>query len=169
MSRTPRVAAALLAATLLAGCGSIDGPQSTAPPSEPAAQAEDGDIHANLPAAGESPTWDEQASADARTAAIAALKAWLRKDLPVAQWERELRPHLTPGAQEAYVYTDPAVVPGTELGPHDTVREGVSPYLATVAIETDAGDYALDLQRLDGGSPWLVDRIHLPENHGADG
>jgi hypothetical protein len=171
VSRTRRTAAGLLAVALLAGCSATGGEPDVAPASGTAAAPTGaGDVHASLPPAGESPVWDARATATARTAATAALETWLREDLPAEDWFRELLPHLTGTAQEAYAYTDPAAVPGEELGRQNMVQQGASPYLATVALETDAGYYVLDLQRLDGGSPWLVDRIHLPEKErGADG
>lgn len=159
-----RAAALLAAALLLGGCsGASDAPDTTQQPSGP------NDVHAEHESAPASPTWGEDAAFTARVAAAETMTAFVHTDLPPDQWFNELRPHLTPEAQTAYSYVDPANVPATRLrGATDewAAEPDGTPYVATVHVPTDIGTYTVQLVRDGEGAPWLASRLDPPEDAG---
>ncbi len=85
--------------------------------------------------------------------------AFARPDLDAEQWWAELSPLLSPAATVAYEGTDPQMVPPRAVTGPPRSAQSPSPYLATVIVPTDAGEYAVLLVREGGGAPWLVERI----------
>ena len=79
-----------------------------------------------------------------------------------AVWWTTVSPLLSPTAQQAYVATDPAEVPGSTVLGSPVLLEAGSAYLARVLVPTDAGDYEVLLSRTEAGAPWLVERFGLP-------
>ena len=107
------------------------------------------------------PTWDEAAIAAAGSSAEDAVVAFV-SDSDDAVWWTTVSPLLSPTAQQAYVGTDPAEVPGSTVLGSAVVLDAGSAYLARVLVPTDAGDYEVLLSRTDAGAPWLVERFGLP-------
>lgn len=149
-------AVALAGLLALAGCSSGDStdPAASSTATAPAPLHDDHDA-APAPA---SPTWDDAAAADAWTTAIGAMRAFGRPDVDAEVWYEELAGHLTAAGQQAFYGVDPATVPVRAVAAA-TVAPNVSPYLAEVVVDTDAGPYWLQLVREGAGEPWRVDRL----------
>ncbi len=160
-------AAALAAALLLSGCGGA--PERPAPRPEPTAAASTapGDADAELPPPPPSPTDDAASRSAALDAAAAALTAFARPDVDAGRWWSELAPLLSPAAAVAYEGTDPQAVPASAVTGPPRPTPGGSPYLASVLVPTDAGEYAVLLAREGAGTPWLVERITPVEQAGT--
>ncbi len=107
------------------------------------------------------PTWDEAAMTAAGRSAEDAVAAFV-SDADNAVWWIKVSPLLSPIAQQAYVGTDPAEVPGSTVFGSPAVLDAGSAYLARVRVPTDAGDYEVLLSRTEGGAPWSVERFGLP-------
>lgn len=173
----PRVLLAALAAAAAltaTGCTASPPAPAAAPTNPPATTATTatgaGDAGAVLPGAGSSPTWDTTSAAEAATAADRSVADYIRKDLDPDTWYRQLAPHLTPEAADAYRYTDPALVPGHFLtgGLPDAAPDGGSGFLARVPVSTDGGVITARLVRVAAGAPWQVTHFDLPTS-GAGG
>lgn len=142
------------------GPSALSAPTSVASPVAPAAAqtaagapADDQDVVAEPVPAG-----DASASAGVVQLASAALQAWGRPDVDESTWWSGLAGFLTPGAQEAYRGTDPALVPVHTVG-EAHLQDTSSTYLRTVRVQTDAGPYdVLLVWQADTGA-WLVERI----------
>ncbi|MGF1662336.1 MAG: hypothetical protein ACFCVG_07665 [Kineosporiaceae bacterium] len=142
----------------------VDGRSAAPAPGDPAAH----DADRGLP---ELPvpdvTWDTEAADAAVATAVAAVTAFARPAAPVDRWWADLAPLLTPAARTAHTGTDPANVPASAVtGPAGPARSP-SPFLATVAVPTDAGTYTVLLVRDDAGAGWLVDRLDPPPDDPA--
>jgi hypothetical protein len=87
------------------------------------------------------------------------MTAFARADLDAGTWWAEFSPFLSPSATVAYEGTDPELVPVSAVTGAPLPTPAVSPYLATVRVPTDAGQYAVLLVREGAGAPWLVERI----------
>lgn len=167
MART-RLAGAMLAAVVLAGCG-----EQAAPPPAPSAadgSPQDALTGSPLPLPPSGPQAEEQA-ADAAKAAVAA---YVRKGEEVEQWASELSRRMTPeasadylGADLSHPTTDPDNVPGTKVtGTPEVVADAESQYLMWARVRTDAGNYQVLLQANPDSqlpNPWLVVKIVPPE------
>lgn len=175
-------AAVVLAAVLLHGCTATPAPSPISEPSTttsssphdphlptPVEVATDGAINDDT---GETvtaepvPIWDQESRDAAVEAASAALQAFAHPELSHEQWWAQLQPHLTQGAAETYVYTDPSNVPVTEVTDAATLVESSSAYLALVDVETDVGTYQVLVVRADGIAPWLAAEFSPPPNLG---
>lgn len=110
---------------------------------------------------GPAPTWDEAAVVAAGRSAQDAVAAFV-SDADDAVWWTTVSPLLSPTAQQAYVGTDPAEVPGSTVLDVPTVLDAGSAYLARVLVPTDAGGYEVLLSRTEADAPWLVERFGLP-------
>jgi hypothetical protein len=152
-------AAALAAALVLGGCSSGADRSQPAPEPTAAPTTGPGDADADLPTAEPVPVDDADSQQAALDAATAALTVFARPDADPAQWWSELSPLLSPTAAVAYEDTDPGAVPASAVTGPPRPTPAVSPYLSTVLVPTDAGEYAVLLVREGGGSPWLVERI----------
>jgi hypothetical protein len=104
----------------------------------------------------------EERAPKAARAAEEVMDAWSRPDADAEQWWRELEPLLTPGAREAYAFTDPRQVP--ELGELelDEIVPGPSPDTVTVWFSTSDGRFGVDLARRGADSAWRASRILFP-------
>jgi predicted small lipoprotein YifL len=152
--------AACAAALLVSGCGA-EGPPSD-PPAASAAGGEPMHEHEHPPV----PAAPTDVPADqALDVAEAALRAYASPHLRYPDWWAGLAPHLSPAGQTAYAETDPAEVPARELLGPPALEPQVSPWLAAVTIDTDAGFYRIRLSRADDGR-WQVDRFELLASHG---
>lgn len=107
------------------------------------------------------PTWDEAAVVAAGSSAQDAVAAFM-SGADDADWWTTVSPLLSPTAQQAYVGTDPAEVPGSTVLEVPTVLDAGSAYLARVLVPTDAGEYEVLLSRTESDAPWLVERFGLP-------
>ncbi len=171
-------AAAVLLAVLLSGCSNA--PQaipaapaatSTPGPLAPAAgsspyptlgpqdvDSEDGNMLVDPEVTAVVPTWSPELHVAAIDAATTAITDWARPDLTYDQWWPGLAGHLTPGAQQTVVDTDPVNIPVTTVGAAVLPDEGATAYLAWVSFETNAGTWWV-LVAWQGDGTWLADRI----------
>ncbi|TRW45908.1 hypothetical protein [Georgenia yuyongxinii] len=165
----PAAAATLLALALLTACSpDAEEPEPTPPatatatasatasasssPSEPAPMedvAGQGATHAP-------PAWDDAAKAAAQARAVEFMTAFARPDLPADQWLAGIQPLMAPEARETYAAVNPAQVPASALTGASLVQDGPSPYVATVVVATNAGDFTVTLSRTADAEPWLV-------------
>lgn len=169
------VVAVAIAAGLLVGCSSQPGPEPTQEPSVVApststAPAAEGDQTTSSteepleeltggeqnPTAGP-PVWDEDAAADAQERAVAFMRAFARPDLPAEEWFQGISGLMTDNGAQLFAHVDPVNVPASEVTGQGQVLENVSPSLAEVHVETDAGVYLVTLSRVSDGDPWLVE------------
>lgn len=111
---------------------------------------------------GAAPTWDEESRAGALKTADEAMRSFARPSMSGTDWWSELEPLLTPAAAFAYEGTDPANVPASEVTADPELVDESSPYLARVAVPTNAGEYVVLLARTAAGEPWLVERLTPP-------
>lgn len=119
-----------------------------------------------LPADSPEPVWDDANRAAAEQAAVAAMTAFARPDLPSEQWWAEVAPHLSPQAQVDYQYVDPINVPARSVTGLATPAEAPSASVARVQVATDVGTYTVVLSRADAAAAWLVERFTPPEGVG---
>ena len=174
-SRRAAVLAACAALVLAPTACAADDPSPVRTQADPFATSsveEDGHAHLEegLEPLPPSPTWDAAAAADSARVAASAMNAFARPDLDAATWWQQLRPWLTEAAASAYQDTDPVNVPARAVvgepvpGNAGTAAGADSPYLATVAVPTDVGDYTVLLSRAGDGATWLVERLTPPES-----
>lgn len=171
--RRGRAAAiAALAPFVLAFAGCGEEPEPGTPDAAPTAgtTVAPGDAAASQPPPVIPPEDDAASEAAALDTGTQAVLAFARPDLSEELWWAGLAPMLTPTARVAYEGTDPAEIPVREVtGPAGT-GPSPSPFLATVVVPTDAGEYAVLLVREGAGAPWLVERIApLPPEGAEDG
>lgn len=158
------LATTALAATVALTCCAGEPPQITAgesPTTAPTAATPSvpGHTAESLPAPLPHPSDDAASQGAALDLGLAAVTAFARPDVSSAEWWTELSPMLSPAAMEAYVGTDPVQVPAREVTGPAWTGVSPSPFLATVFVPTDAGEYAVLMVREGGGAPWLVERI----------
>lgn len=134
------------------GTGSAAAAQTTATAT---GRAGDTDGTAALPY----PSEDAVSLQQAVGAATAAVTAFARPGAAAADWWARLSPLLSPAARTAYAGTDPAEIPAHAVTGQARPGTSPSPFLASVFVPTDAGEYAVLLVRTAAGSPWLVERI----------
>lgn len=94
-----------------------------------------------------------------------ALRAFGDHTLDADAWFAALAPYLSQAAQQAYVGTDPTLVPVHRLDGPTVLEPWVSDYLATVTQGTDVGAYTVLLSRNDAGN-WQVETIIPPAGVG---
>lgn len=86
------------------------------------------------------------------------------------EWWSQLRPLLTPGAEEVHVYDDPRtfedVTVTGELS-EAPVPPDVPGVTAEVYVPTDLGQFSLFLSRTTETSPWRLEGIGFPEGVGS--
>jgi hypothetical protein len=152
--------AGLAACTTHAGQGEATRPLATvAPAVGTGAVPEDKDAGSSLVP----PTDDDASARAALDAASTAVAAFARPDLTAPAWWGGLSPLLTPAAVVAYAGTDPAEVPAHRVTGSARAGTSRSPFLASVFVPTDAGDYAVLLVRTDAAAPWLAERFVLAD------
>lgn len=98
----------------------------------------------------------------ARRKAIAAMRDYLQAGRSRHGWWAALKPHLSAGARQDYVGTDPATIGARRLTGPASVTPASLPALARVAVPTDAGRYLVLLSR-SPGQQWAMARILVPE------
>lgn len=145
------VAAALM--TTVAGCSSSgpdradDGPTPTAEASE---------LHLG-------PSESVQgAGTDAATVAREALAAWAQPTLTRDEWWDALAPFMADGAEQAYSFTDPSVLPTLTIASSSARDTGNVTY-SVIDVLTDKGPVAVRLTRPNAASGWKVTRFELTE------
>lgn len=159
------IATMLLCGMVLTGCAATTAVPPTASPSDgahvdaPLARDEEHANHAEHPTIGANPEWDAPARQAALELAASAMAAYTATDRSQADWHAELAQYLTQTAADVYSTVDPARIPATGTTGEPSIVDDSSPYLARVEVATNAGPYLLILQRIDGDSPWRVDRI----------
>jgi hypothetical protein len=105
----------------------------------------------------------------ATQAAVDAFKAWARPTLDYDTWWAELKPHLSPEAEEAYAYTDPRNIPKIDVTGEPTLgaeeHDGRGTIL-TVTLPTSVGTFGVQMIRGegDGGmdSRWRLLKLQFP-------
>lgn len=181
-------------ALVLAACGSSDdeaGDPTGSPSSQsPASSVSDpaGSPSSGLPSTTATPSAAPTATSpqdgirpegtDPSTAiepAVLALMTWGRPTVAYDQWWAELSPFLDDRALEAYVATDPTVLPDIAA----SIDMSAAP--ATLAPETGSGHVVVDVPSTAGvfgvqmtwssdpetpqrRAGWLVDRIYFPDS-----
>lgn len=109
------------------------------------------------------PSYDAASRQGALTTADAAMRAFAHPQVSSAAWSAGLAPLLSPVAAQAYQGTDPATVSAHKVtGVAYSTWDTGTPYLARVAVPTDAGDYVVLLSRAGQGQRWLVERLTPP-------
>lgn len=109
------------------------------------------------------PAWDQASRAAVLDAAVVALAAFARPDVPYEQWWAEVGPLMSVQAQVDYQYVDPANVPARAVTGVPVLVDEASASVAGVEVPTDVGTYTVTLSRTDAGAGWLVERISPPE------
>ncbi len=99
------------------------------------------------------------ATAGALATAGAAVTAFTRRDLGPEPWWAGVLPFLSPRAAQAYLGTDPALVPAGEVVGEPTAGPSPSDLLAVVTVPTDTGACSVLLSRTDDGTGWQVERL----------
>lgn len=145
-----------------AGRGTTSAP--TTP--EPAPTGTTLNYDSGLPANSPEPVWDDASRTAAERAAVAAMTAFARPDLPHELWWAEVAPHLSVQAQIDYQYVDPINVPARAVTGLAAPAEAPSASIAQVQVATDVGTYTLVLSRADAAAAWLVERFTPPEGVG---
>ena len=148
--------------------GSEPAPATTPAPAPTAAEDVDAAVDDELPEPGADPTWDPAARDAATTTAREAMSAYARPDVDQATWWADLRPLLSDAAAAAYVTVDPARVPARDVTGDPALVDDTSPWLAGVAVPTDAGTYRMLLSRDTADAPWRVERFAPPDGTEVD-
>lgn len=105
---------------------------------------------------------DADSAQQARTGAVAFMRAFARTDLPQQQWWDGLAGYFTPAARAIYQSTDVANVPVHKVVEDSAkLRPGATKFRAEVTVDTDAGTYTVTMIR--AGGDWLVDRATPPK------
>lgn len=99
---------------------------------------------------------------DAARVAQEAIVAYANKLTTESEWWSHLQPYLSQQAAEDYARTDPQSVTIHSLNGPPVQAGGVSPYLASVAFDTDAGHWTVELSRRWTDGTWQVDRFVPP-------
>jgi hypothetical protein len=168
MTRPARlVPAAIVLAVALTGCTTPPVPDSTvtllpagtgapavAATAAPAPAAEAPDATA-LPIPEARP--DSQATA--LDAAARVMTVFAQPNLPQQGWLDQMTPLLSPAGFEAYLGTDPARIPVTQITGVGRILPASTEVSLIVEVPTDAGLYTVSLTRTGLGAVWLADRI----------
>lgn len=93
------------------------------------------------------------------------MRTWARPDVPYKRWWADLKPLLSPEAEERYSYTDPQAIPPLKVLDGGTEASREDPYVDTVYFETSHGRFGVDVSRprLDG--EWIGESIIFPDGH----
>lgn len=108
------------------------------------------------------PVWDQASTAAVLNAAMVAMQAFARPDVPYEQWWAEVGPLLSPQAQIDYQYVDPVNVPAHAVTGDPVLVDDASASVAGVQVPTDVGPYVVTLSRADVDASWVVERITPP-------
>jgi hypothetical protein len=119
-----------------------------------------------LPVDSPEPVWDEASRTAAEQAAVVAMTAFARPDVPYEQWWTAVAPCLSVQAQVAYQYVDPINVPAHSVAGLAAAADAASASVAQVQVITDVGTYTVVLSREDAQAAWLVERFTPPEGVG---
>jgi hypothetical protein len=106
---------------------------------------------------------DETARADVAEVATVVLDTWSRPAADYDGWWRQLKPMLTPGGQQAYAETDPALLPDLQAIEVEDVELHDPGVTATVYFTTSEGRFGLDMSRRAAGAKWLANRVIFPD------
>lgn len=154
---------ATILAGVLTGCAPADDAESTAVMEKTAAAP--APATAPAPAPEDTAAWDSQLEAAA--VAESTMTAFITTEQDPQSWWDAFSATLTADARQLWAYTDPRLVPATELTGPAAVTSAPSSTQVFVTVPTDAGDYALQLVRHvepgAGQGPWQVQEIRPPE------
>lgn len=106
---------------------------------------------------------DETSRSEAIATAEAAMAAFARSDLPVAEWWAGLAPFLSANAAVAYQTVDPSTVPASEVTGPGELPNWDTPGVARVGVPTDVGVYLVVVSRNELDPVWRVERLVPPE------
>lgn len=134
-----------------------DGSESS---SEPATDLEDATDNGVVVDPETATPQDQSAAAGA---AEALMRDFARPDLDADSWLAALTPRLSPTGLEAYLGTDPSLIPTRAVTGPGVVQPGSTILTAIVRVPTDAGSYDVSLSRPDAAAAWLGDRIRPVE------
>ncbi len=159
------VVVVVAAVSALSGCSGpgsatvsiATGPAAAQPdvPGEGSTVPRDSGLPTELPA----PVTGPAATSAALTTAAAAVTAFTRHDPDPASWWSTVLPFLSPTAAQAYLGTDPELVPAEAVVGEPELLPGPTELLAVVAVPTDTGTCSVLLTRTDDGTAWLVARF----------
>jgi hypothetical protein len=90
------------------------------------------------------------------------LNTWAERGLKYDAWWAKLSPLLTPGAREAYAFTDPKLLPTLRTIKYADMVQGPSANTLTVYFDTGGGKFGIDVSRRDASSPWRAARVVFP-------
>ncbi|WP_028471528.1 hypothetical protein [Nocardioides alkalitolerans] len=162
------LAAAVSASVVLgvAGCG-VEAPDLDRAADEqttgPSAPGETDDPHQE---GGEHLHEEETAPPQAQDAVTVAgqwLELWARPQVGYAQWWADLEPLMTPAGQQAYVATDPTLVPALEILDAGTLDPQTVDTSAVVRFTTGQGVFKVRLSRTGSQAGWKVGRVYFPD------
>lgn len=151
--------AACMGILLLSSCGSPALPDQKPAPTTPVPPLQSETTWADEMNIAPNPEWNDAARRAALDVAEAALRAYTNTTLPQPTWFAELAQHLTNNAREAYKTVPTERIPATAVTGDGKIIENSSGYLAIAEYPTNAGPYLVMVQRKDGATPWLVERI----------
>lgn len=102
---------------------------------------------------------DDAALEEAVVVAEAAMGEFVNHDREYDAWWAALSPYLDPVALSDYAYTDPRMVPASQVSGSGLVSASQSGTQVTVLVPTDGGQYRVDLFRQAAGAAWLVNSM----------
>jgi hypothetical protein len=100
---------------------------------------------------------DSQATA--LDAAARVMTVFAQPNLTQQAWMDQMTPLLSPAGYEAYLGTDPARIPVTQVIGAGRILTASTEVSLIVEIPTDVGLYAVSLTRTGIDAVWLADRI----------
>jgi hypothetical protein len=109
------------------------------------------------------PVWDDAARADVVALAENVMRAFAQPDLDFDAWYSGVEPLMTQRTAEEYAFVDPVNIPVREVTGPGRIVDDKSAYLAVVEVPTDIGLYQVVVVRMDGNSPWMVERLDPPQ------
>lgn len=162
-----RVAAAVAAVIVLAGCASTAPASDSTPtqqvqPSSAPTVGEHPQVAPNAPAA-TALTWDQPSRDAALDTATKAMTLYARPTVGEGKWLAELKPLLTPAAAEDYSYVDPSLIPISTFGAGDLVVAEDNGFAALARFGSPSGTYGVQLHRTGKDAPFKVVRFVVPD------
>ncbi len=162
MQHYQRLAAAVIVAACMAGLGACATSPSASPTTTTGAPPPTSTLPTPAPGESAPDTLAPGDDAGARSAAVDALSDFVARERSYEDWWSAFAPHLTPGARQAFEFTDPAAIPAASVTDDGTLSAAPDGTSASVLVGTDVGQYRVELVRQSVDAPWLVDRLTPP-------
>lgn len=152
-------AAALVAALTLSGCGESQqfASDSVTKPAPTQTVAEDSHVSdwANI----DDITYVGHQAKD-------SLELYLAKDKPYEEWWKTVSPTLSDEGQRKFEYTDPVNIPGSKVTGQAKLMSDEN-WTLTYGIDTDGGQYRVDMVQINDAGDWRVNYFHPPEGQNS--